>query len=359
MKKLTLAVLIISLLLVGCSQWMDGSYSAVTPHTEPTYQSQNTSIAVVNYEQLYASLITLVEKGTESAVLSWRFKTEDLVRVDMETAVSSLMTNNPFAAYAVENIRYELGTSGNQTAASVHISYYANRAKPEKIQRIQTLSQVKSVVESRLNDCAAGVVLYFDHVEQVDYDQMVADYALAYPQKVMEAPEVTVSLYPEEGSQQVVELKFTYQSSRESLRTMQNMVSPVFSSAAQYAGDDYSHMEKASRLYTFLMNRYVYNIQTSITPAYSLLLHGVGDNRAFAMVYGAMCRNAGIDCQIVTGTRAGEPWVWNVMLLDGEYYHLDLLQSDENGEFTLRTGQEMMDYVWDYSDYPINLEENE
>lgn len=359
MKKLTVTVLLISLLLAGCSLWMDGSYSAVTPHTEPTYQTPNTSVVVENYEQLYAALTALVEKGAENAVLSWRFKTEDLARVDMDTAVNALMTNNPFAAYAVENIRYELGTSGNQIAMSVHISYYSNRVKPGKILRIQTLNQVKNVVESRLNDCDAGVVLYFDHVEQVDYDQMVADYALTHPQKVMEAPEVTVSLYPEEGSQQVVELKFTYRTSRESLRTMQNKVSPVFASAAQYVSGNYTAVEKASRLYTFLMNRYDYNIQTSITPAYSLLLHGVGDNRAFAMVYGAMCRNAGIDCQIVTGTRAGEPWVWNVMLLDGEYYHLDLLQSNEIGEFTLRTGQEMADYVWDYSDYPINLEENE
>ena len=359
MKKLMITVLMISLLLAGCSQWMDGSYSAVIPHTEPTYQAQNTSISVVNYEQLYAALITLVEKGTENAVLSWPFKTEDLIRADMETAVSNLMQFNPFAAYAVENIRYELGTSGKQIAVSVHISYYSNRARPEKILRIQTLNQVKNVVESRLNDCDASVVLYFDHVEQVDYDQMVADYALTYPQKVMEAPEVTVSLYPEEGSQQVVELKFTYRTSRESLRTMQNKVSPVFASAAQYVSGNYSDMEKASRLYTFLMNRYEYNIQTSITPAYSLLLHGVGDNRAFAMVYGAMCRNAGIECQIVTGTRAGEPWIWNVMQLDGEYYHLDLLQSNETGEFTLRTGQEMTDYVWDYSAYPLNLEENE
>ena len=359
MKKLTITVLMISLLLAGCSQWMDGSYSAVTPHTEPTYQVQNTSISVINYEQLYAALIALVEKGAENAVLSWRFKTEDLIRADMETAVSNLMEYNPFAAYAVENIRYEMGTSGNQIVMSVHISYYSNRVKPEKILRIQTLNQVKNVVESRLNDCDAGVVLYFDHVEQVDYDQMVADYALTHPQWVMEAPEVTVSLYPEEGSPQVVELKFTYRTSRESLRTMQNKVSPVFSSAAQYVSGNYATVEKASRLYTFLVNRYEYNIQTSITPAYSLLLHGVGDNRAFAMVYGAMCRNAGIDCHVVTGTRAGEPWVWNVMLLDGEYYHLDLLQSNENGEFTLRTGQEMTEYVWDYSDYPINLEENE
>ena len=84
MKKLTITVLMISLLLAGCSQWMDGSYSAVIPHTEPTYQVQNTSISVINYEQLYAALIALVEKGAENAVLSWRFKTEDLIRADME-----------------------------------------------------------------------------------------------------------------------------------------------------------------------------------------------------------------------------------------------------------------------------------
>ena len=44
------------------------------------------------------------------------------------------------------------------------------------------------------------------------------------------------------------------------------------------------------------MERYDYRIETSITPAYSLLRHGVGDSRAFAVVYAAMCQQAGLEC---------------------------------------------------------------
>ena len=127
----------------------------------------------------------------------------------------------------------------------------------------------------------------------------------------------------------------------------------VFSSAAQHATGDWTAAEKAQRLYGFLMDRYEYNIQTSITPAYSLLLHGVGDSRAFAMVYSAMCRQAGLDGHVVTGTREGTSWVWNAVQIDGEYYYIDLLRCNESDGFRLYTQAEMTSYVWDYSAYPI------
>ena len=100
------------------------------------------------------------------------------------------------------------------------------------------------------------------------------------------------------------------------------------------------------------MERATYEIQTSNTPSYSLLHHGVGDSRAFAVVYASMCRRAGLECRIVTGTRNGEPWTWN-MVRDGElYFHVDLLRSSLSGGFREYTDGEMGGYVWDYSNYP-------
>ena len=55
---------------------------------------------------------------------------------------------------------------------------------------------------------------------------------------------------------------------------------------------------------------------------------------------------------MITGTRDGEPWYWNLVETDGEYYHLDLLGSHGEGGFHLLTDQEMDGYVWDYSGYP-------
>ena len=103
------------------------------------------------------------------------------------------------------------------------------------------------------------------------------------------------------------------------------------------------------------MERFDYPIETSITPAYSLLRHGVGDSRAFAMVYAAMCRSAGLECSIITGTHDGEPWTWNMVQDNGRYYHVDLLRSSGEGAFREFTDGEMSGYVWDYSAYPQSI----
>lgn len=357
MRKMTALLMTLCLLFSGCSFWTNGSYSSVEPHKELANQTEKPAVNVSGYEQLLEALASLVESGAESGMLSMQYETEEAAREDMDKAIREIRQNNPFAAYAVEDIGYVFGASGGRNAVSVQITYLQNRVRADKIQRVQTLQQVEQVIAQHLDACDAGVVLYFADPGQVDYAQMVEDYALAYPQKVMEMPEVTVSLYPEQGTEQIVELKFSYQTSRAQLRTLQNRVAPVFSSAAQHVAGDWTAAEKARRLYGFLMDRYEYNIQTSITPAYSLLLHGVGDSRAFAMVYSAMCRQAELDSHLVTGTRMGEPWVWNAVRIDGVYYYLDLLRCSGEGTFRLHTQEEMTEYVWDYSAYPTVLEE--
>lgn len=357
MRRITMLILMMSLLLSGCGFWMNGSYSSVKPHEEPSNQTGDTTVTVYSYEDLTAVLSGLIESGKESGMLSMQYNSEERAKQDLTRAVADITKNNPFAAYAVDKIDYDFGTSGGRKAVSIRINYLQNRTPTNKIQRANSLQQVERIITQQLDACDAGVVVYFESPEQPDYVQMVADYVQAYPQKVMEAPEVTVSLYPEQGEKQILELKFSYQTSRAELRTLQNKVAPVFASAAQHVSGNWTDAEKAQRLYDFLMERYEYNIQTSITPAYSLLLHGVGDHRAFAMVYGAMCREAGLNCYLVTGTRGGTPWVWNAVQLDGVYYYIDLLNST-NTDFRLYKQEEMTEYVWDYSAYPTLVEEN-
>ena len=134
---------------------------------------------------------------------------------------------------------------------------------------------------------------------------------------------------------------------------MQSQVKPVFDSAALYVCGEGSENQKFSQLYAFLMERFDYKVETSITPSYSLLRHGVGDSRAFATVYAAMCRAAGLECIVVTGTRSGEPWSWNIICEDGYYWHVDLLHSNEGGRFRKVLDADMEGYVWDYSAYPL------
>ena len=358
MKRAAAMLMVLCMLLSGCSSWMNGSYSAVAPHTEPANQKEKPVINVSDGTQLKEALITLVDSSADNGVIYLEGYQGESLEDDLKAIVEDVCANHPFAAYAVEGIEYEIGALSGKNAVSVHIAYLQNRQYKDKIRRVESLEQIKELILQRLEACETGVVLISDSQKTVDFAQLAADCALEYPQRVMEAPEVTVSRYPEEGAEQIIEVKFTYQSSREELRTFQNKVAPVFQSAAQHVTGAWAEEEKAARLYTFLMDRFDYNIQTSTTPAYSLLLHGVGDHRAFAMVYAAMCQQSNVDCHVVTGTRNGEPWVWNVLHIDEFYYYIDLLQCKESGGFKMYPQEKMTDYVWDYSAYQVSKGEN-
>ena len=135
MKRITVLFLAMSLLLCGCSFWLDGSYSSVEPHEELSKQTGDAAVVVYNYGDVTAALSNLVESGKESGMLSMQYDSEEKARDDLDMAVVQISQNNPFVAYAVDKIEYQFGTSGGRKAVSVQISYLQNRTSVDKIQR--------------------------------------------------------------------------------------------------------------------------------------------------------------------------------------------------------------------------------
>ena len=338
------------LLLTGCS-WFDGSYVHVTPHREQGSSSQGEAVSASNYSQLLSVLEGMVSSGTESGVINVANYDRDMVEVNMTAAVQYVRNRYPVGAYAVEQMEYEVGTNSGKPAIAVNVTYRHSRIEIQRIQKVETMEEAEIIIGEALKAYNAAVVLQVQEFQEMDFSQLVKDFAEEQPESIMETPQVTAGIYGS-GTARVVELAFTYQNSRDQLRQMQSQVQPVFDSAALYVSGDGSDNQKYSQLYAFLMERFDYKQESSITPAYSLLRHGVGDSRAFAVVYASMCRRAGLECRIVTGTRNGEPWTWN-MVRDGElYFHVDLLRSSLSGGFREYTDGEMGGYVWDYSNYP-------
>ena len=352
MKKLTALALALCLMLTGCS-WMDGDYLSVTPHRQSSTATAGQEIEAKDDQELRAALENMVSSGTESGVITVASFQEGQLESSLEAAVRYVKTTYPLGAYAVDDIRYEIGTSGGVAAVAVQISYLHTRTQLQMIEHAADMDQVREMVEKALTSYDTSLVLLVDSYHTTDIQQLVDDFATDNPSAVMETPEVTAQTYPNLGRVRVLELKFTYQTNRDNLRTMQDQVKRVFQSAALYVSSDAQDSQKLTQLYAFLMERFSnYQIKTSITPAYSLLSHGVGDSEAFATVYAEMCRKAGMDCQVVVGTRDGEPWYWNMVRDNGYYYHVDLLNCRDQGGYLAQTDELMTRYVWDYSAYP-------
>ncbi len=344
--------LVFAMVLGGCS-WMGGGYVSVTPHREQLAEVQSGSLVASGYAQLRSILSELTETGAESAVIHVPGYDAAVLEEDMKSAVRYITQILPVGAYAIDKVNYEIGTSAGQPAISVSITYLHGRAELRQLRTVDNMEAVKTAIRETLENCDDSVVINVLNYSDMDIIQFVADYAAQNPNVVMEIPQVAIGFYPELGIRRVLELKFTYQTSRDTLRSMQSQVRRVFTSAALYVNQNATDAQKFAQLYTFLTERSPeYKIETSITPSYSLLNHGVGDGKAFATVYAAMCRNAGLDCRTVTGTRNGEARYWNLICDTGKYYHVDLLASSEAGELVRYTDQEMEGYVWDYSAYP-------
>lgn len=349
-KKIIILLAAMTLLLSGCS-WLDGYYVHVMDHRDYGSNMEIEAVSAVNHIQLYGVLKEMISSGTESGIIYVAEYDQDILQSSMDIAVRHAERIYPLGAFAVEQVDYEIGDNSGRRAIAVKIQYRRSRTEIQRIRSVATVEEAKEVVQTALDSCSADVVMHVKTYRETDFMQVVQDYAETHPEQVMEIPQVASATYGS-GEDRVVELTFTYQTSRDSLRTMKTQVQPVFESAVLYVSGEAAQYRKFAQLYAFLMERFDYTLETSITPAYSLLHHGVGDNRAFATVYAAMCRMAGLEAMTVTGTCNGSPRVWNIVQDDGNYFHVDLLRCNSLGGFREFTDVEMSGYVWDYSAYP-------
>ena len=349
--KIVPLLLALSLLLAGC-----GTYVSVTPHREQRQTAQTDVASAENYLELLGALKTTIAAGSEVITITTAEYPQEVLDRDVRQAILHAQHNDPIGSYAVEEIAYEMGTRNGVPAVSLSIGYRHNRTEIQRIRKAAGVERAEMMIADVLKGYETSVVILVEDYATRDFAQVARDYALEHPQNVMEVPLVTQRVYGT-GKNRVVELILTYQTSRDSLRRMQNQVQPVFDAARLYVSGNGNDRQKFSQLYAFLMERFDYKLETSITPSYSLLCYGVGDSRAFATVYAAMCRSAGLECLVVTGTQGGEPRSWNIIRDDDQYYHMDLLH--EQGKFLELTDAQMEGYVWDYAQYPTCNAERE
>lgn len=353
MKRTVFAVLLaFCLMLCGCNSFLDGSYASVTPHTAQQAQISQGLVTVSTVRESIDFLTEMTENGKEYDVFALDPANAAEILEELDVSIVYVTKNTPIAAFTVNEISYEVGSMAGVQAVGVTVSYNTNRLAMETMRHAEDSKSARDLITEALTQCKDRIVIQVKSYSYMDFEKHIREFIAQRPDAVMETPEVTIQFYPDSGKLRVMDVRFSYQNQLESLRAMQNYVQPVFAAAEMNVRGEDAVYAKFSRLYAFLMERNDYRLGVSNTPAYSLLRHGVGDSMAFARVYAAMCQRAEIKCYVVSGTRDGVPWTWNIIFDGYRYYHVDLLRADELGGFRCWSDLEMEGYVWDYSAYP-------
>ncbi|SOB90771.1 uncharacterized protein DUF5050 [Ureibacillus xyleni] len=91
-----------------------------------------------------------------------------------------------------------------------------------------------------------------------------------------------------------------------------------------------SVVEKVKAINDYVVLNTTYSFDSSTTPhaAYAILNEGKGVCQAYALLTLRLLQEAGIEAKYVTGESRGEGHAWNLVKIDGQWYHLDTTWND-------------------------------
>lgn len=351
------ALALVLLCLSGCG-WIRDEYTSVAEHKEPYVYTEppkeKTIPAAANANVLQNRILSFVRSGVSRGQIDVTDYSGD-VRTQIVEVFDTLKTN-PVYAYAVDYSDYEFFLDETEQKELVEIRTVLRRSA-EEIASIVNVGGIESaqrrIVEAVENMDAALTMKVSDY-EQTDFAAGICRYCMENPTLTAELPEVSVQVYPDEGSIRIVELHFGYTVSREELRGRRSSVETTLNSAAHSVRSEQPE-ECLKLLCSYLLSRDSYEAaQTQEAPVYQLLnLQQAGD-RGFASAVYYVLNECGVECRLVLGEKNGAPYAWNIVSVGGQYYHLDLMQQWENGqqEPVLLYDTQRTEYTWDAEQYP-------
>ncbi|WP_130870692.1 hypothetical protein [Intestinimonas massiliensis (ex Afouda et al. 2020)] len=347
-RAIVILALCCALTLSGCSSLLDRPYVMVEPHVEqPAVAGDSSTLQVSTYSELVNAVLFLVSQGTEEGMIQltdYRGEVED----DLNRACVEVAKDDPLGAYAVDFIKNSYTRVLATYEATISITYRRTKEQVQSLINVTSTSAIRKEVSAALSEYRPELVLrvgYFTGgtdsvaglVRQAYYDA---------PASAMGMPECTVTLYPDTGTQRIVEILLTYPEDVEAMRAksaqLQAEVEALF---APLNPQQYSDIERLSQLFRLLPQAVTYDPGGGST-AWDAIVGNGADSQGLALAFQLLAGEMGVDSTLVEGTLNGEPHFWNQLSSDGGAHYVDLTR-DSSG--TTWSAQDLLDlgYLWD------------
>ena len=342
-------------LLTGCSRFLESRYLSVKPHTEtPAVEEDKNLLTAENYLSLKNAILSLVENSVEEGVIRVSDYSGDLEK-ELPEAIREVSTQDPLGAFAVEEMHGECSLIVSYYEVRIHTEFRRTARQIQAVERVASIGVLQERLQTAMKNGESDLAVRLSYYNDEDIAEMAWSYYRDNPSVVMEMPQMTVNIYPEDGGYvRIIEMLFTYEHTAEELNAFRDAVETSARAAREYVRYRDTQTEKLQLLYTYLQERFTYTDETTSTPVYSFLCEGVASSEGAARSLQIICDEMEVECYPVEGSWNGTPRVWNIVCIDGVYCHLDLQRALMNGSesLTLYKDGAMTGYEWDREAYP-------
>ena len=225
-------------------------------------------------------------------------------------------------------------------------TYYRNRLSPQDQkaydQLLNGLRYRQSVIDvpyTKLvpTDLMQGIIA--DHPELMDVDFRSFQYVDLYLKKYFR---MTYTEYDSASVKKLEQMKELFKS---------------------VVSDDMDDWDKASVIYDTLgsMTRYGFTDGITEHTIKGFLTENTAVCDGISKMYQYLCGCCGLDCILIQGTSGGEGHAWNLIRLEGHWYHVDMTADLKIRETAGHPAHVLFcrndevfskDHVWDHSAYP-------
>ena len=351
------ALLLAMCLLCGCSL-LNNEYVSIKDYT-PSVQEESSDdgkVTVKNFSALKQALLKMAYAGKTEGTIVFDAAYDGDTTADMASACWQVRTQDALCAYCVENMAYEINKIVTISEASVYISYSDVSEAAGAIRHLAFSSGVDNIIRDAFSEGEKKLVVLISR-SSYSAEDMAAAVTRVYrenPALVPKEPLASVNMYSGAGAQRLYEISINYGMTSDELdaRTAQLQAVDAF---AELDTSGMSEAELAYAACEYLMEHCAVSVDKSDNTAYAALVGGQANSEGAALAYIVLCRELGVDCRIVYGQ---EDWIehcWNIVRIDGSYYHVDITAAIENGAeagFLMNDEMAWGHYRWDVSSYP-------
>ena len=345
------------LALCGCGSMFDKEYIAVGDYTPPSPASDTGEgrITVADLPELRLALLELVSDGVRESSIAFDADYEGEISEDMASACWQVRTQDALCAYCVENISYDLTKIVNYIEARISIRYSDAVCAPAEVLRRTYSSGMDELVREMMAEgkTRLAVLINSSYYSGEGMEELVQNAYRKEPILSPCAPEISVMMLSGSDMQRLYEIDLDYgmeEDERERRLEELRALDPFEGSAS--AELDEAHRALAAT--RWLSEHCIYDPEGN-SDLYSALIRGCADEEGMAYAFVHLCSLLGLDCRMVYGQRSWEDYCWNIVGIEGEYYHVDpalCAGGDLDGGFLVRDELMWENCRWDVSAYP-------